>query len=119
MPNLELEWNGSRFAVTSTLLPRKLWQAASIDVFLDGKCLLRTGGVFKLTGSHSAEFEHEGIHHQVTLSWGHASLRSFPIKVEVDGATLYEGHVVSGNWPLSLWPWLTLGGVIFHMAWRL
>ena len=118
MRNLEFEWNGSKFVVTSTLLARKLWQAASIDVFIDGTCLLRTGGVLKLIGTHSADFEHEGARHQVTLSWGHASFRSFPIKVEVDGAILFEGHVVSSNWPLSFWPWLAIGGLISHLAWR-
>ncbi|WP_143042932.1 hypothetical protein ABL840_29680 [Variovorax sp. NFACC27] len=118
MSNQETEWNGSKLFVTSTLLARKLWQAASIDLFLGEKCLLKTGGVFKLVGTHSVEFEHEGTRHRATLSWGRAGFRSFPIKVEIDGAPLLEGHVVSSNWLLSFWPWLVVGGLISHWAWR-
>lgn len=116
MRKLVFAWNGSEVVVTSTLLARRLWQAASIDVFVDGQCQLKTGGVFKLVGEHSAEFDHKGNPHKLVVSWGQAKLRSFPIKLEVDGVTLHEGHVVTSNWPLSLWPWLAMGGVISHLA---
>jgi hypothetical protein len=102
--------------VTSTLLARKLWQAASIDVFVDGQCHLRTGGVFKLVGEHSADFDHKGNRHKLVVTWGHAKLRSFPIKLEIDGLTLHDGPVTTGNWPLSLWPWLAMGGLASHLV---
>ena len=34
------QWNGSAVEVTAHLVPRFLWSTASIDVFLDGRCIL-------------------------------------------------------------------------------
>src|SRR5438034_342849 len=63
MNALPPQWNGSRLAVTAKLVPRYLWQTASIDVFLDEQCILRTGGQFKFVGSHASEFVYRGTTH--------------------------------------------------------
>ena len=115
MPTEEFEWSCSRFFITSTLVPQKFWQAVSIDIRLDRVCVLRTGGVFKVTGSHSVEFACNGAHHCIKLSWGYANLRSLPIKVEIDGEVQFEGRVVIRNWPLTFVPWLALGCLILYL----
>lgn len=107
-------WNGSRIAVTSTLLPKILWQTASIDVFLDEECILKTGGQMKLTSSHSADFSHGGQEHKMTLTWGKASLRSFPVEIQIDGQSILSSRVYTRNWTLSLWPFIVVVvGIIY------
>jgi hypothetical protein len=111
MQNLQANWKESKLTVTSVLLPKLLWQTASIDVFLDEKCVLRTGGQLKLTGSHSGHFDHAEESHEVTLTWGHADLRSFPVEVLIDAQSVVSARVFTRNWPMALWPWVAL--VIF------
>src|ERR1700693_4926318 len=98
------EWRGQPVLVTSTLIPRFLWQTASIDVFVNGECILRTGGKLKLTGSHTNQFIHSGMPYEAVLSWSFASLRSFPFQLSIDGERVLESRVYTSNWPLSLWP---------------
>jgi hypothetical protein len=110
-------WNGRVVSVVSTLIPRFLWQTASIDVFVDEECILRTGGQLKLTGSHASEFTHSGQKHKALLTWGRASVRSFPITLAIDGEPVLESRVHTSNWVVSLWPWvLIVGLVLFWMG---
>lgn len=91
-------WNNKPVVVTARSLPRFLWTTASIDVFLDGQCILRSGGQAKLTGGHSAAFTHEGVQHQVGLTWGKSSGDfGFPYEVRIDGAKVDEGTVQIEN----------------------
>jgi len=106
MRELRTDWNGASLTVTSTLVPEKMWQASSIDVFLNGDCILRTGGQWKLTGSHSGSFVNDGKRHELKLSWGHAALRSFPVELEIDDQPILKARVFTRNWPLALWPWM-------------
>jgi hypothetical protein len=99
------EWKRQSLLVTSTLISRFLWQTASIDVFLNGECVLRTGGKFKFTGSHTSQFAQSGASHEAVLSWGAASLRSFPFQLSIDGERVLESRVYTSNWALSLLPW--------------
>ena len=112
------EWKGQSVVVSSALIPRRLWQTASIDVFVNGECVLRTGGVPKITGSHSAQFRHSGETHEIVLNWGRASLRSFPVQLSIDGEKIIESQVRTINWPISLWPWLALVGLLAYAATR-
>jgi hypothetical protein len=71
---------------------------ASIDVFLDGRCILRTGGQAKLTGSHSASFSDGGSEHRADLSWGHSRGFSFPYQLRIDGVAVDDSQVKVENW---------------------
>jgi hypothetical protein len=99
-----IQWQGSAVEVRARLIPRFLWTTASIDVFLDGQCILRTGGQMKVLGSHSTSFSHSGSTHTADLSWGNpgASLRYFPYKLRIDGAPISEARVYVQNWPVGL-----------------
>jgi hypothetical protein len=111
-----VRWNGKAVSVISTLIPRFLWQTASIDVFVDGECILRTGGQFRLTGSHASEFTHSGHKHRAFLSWGYASVRSFPITLAIDDKPVLESRVYTSNWLVGLWPWALVVGLALFWA---
>lgn len=112
-----IQWHGSIVEVTARLIPRFLWTTASIDVFLDGSCILRTGGQLKITGSSSAEFYHGGSVHHVELSWGQADLRSFPYQLQIDGAKVAVSRVFVQNWRLVfLALWIPVALLLILMA---
>lgn len=58
----------------------------------------------RITGDTVATFEFEGVSHRVTLSWGKASLRSFPFRLEIDGDLIADSRVPISNWWLAYWP---------------
>jgi hypothetical protein len=78
------QWNGCAIEVTARLIPRFLWSTASIDVFLDGRCILRTGGQLGFTGSSWAVFHHARSLHKVELSWERAIGHAFPYRLTID-----------------------------------
>jgi hypothetical protein len=84
----------SRYAYTTT----------SIDVAIDGRTVLRTGGVPKLTGSHTEQIEYGTARHQVTLSWGRSMSLTFPFKLTIDDNLIQEGRVPISNWWCAYWP---------------
>ena len=95
------EWRGSAIRVSARLIPRFLWQTASIDVFVDGQCVLRTGGQLKLVGTASSPFEHLGSSHVAKLEWGFAGIRSFPYKLTIDQTEVTKSRVRIQNWYVS------------------
>jgi hypothetical protein len=103
-PATGTRWRGRTVEVRARPVPRHLWTTASIDVLLDGRCILRTGGEGTLTGSVSAEFDHGGAVHTVELSWGRVqpgglTRRSFPYRLRIDGAELAASEVaVEHSW---------------------
>jgi hypothetical protein len=97
-----IRWQGGRVEVQARLVPRFLWSTASIDVSLEGRCILRSGGQMKATGSHAATFNHSGSAHTAEVSWGYGFLRSFPYKLRIDGISICAGRVDVRNWPLGL-----------------
>jgi hypothetical protein len=97
-----ITWQGDQVDVQARLIPRFLWTTASIDVFLNGECILRTGGQMKITGSHSVSFTHAGSEHTVELSWGVGWLLSFPYQLRIDGSLVSDSRVSVRNWPLGL-----------------
>jgi len=111
----EANWRGTPVSITARLVPRYVWQSTSIDVAVDGRVVLRTGGVFKFVGKHAETFESDGIEHIVEVSWGKAVLRSFPFSLSIDGMVVVESRVPVANWWLALWPWALFVGFI---AWR-
>lgn len=101
-------WNGRTVEVTARLVPRYLWTTASIDVFLDGECILRTGGQMKAIGFSEAGFHHDGSVHVARLSWGSAHQLSFPFQLWIDGAKVMVSDVAVANPVLFLMPALVL-----------
>ena len=95
-------WQGSKVDVEARLIPRFLWTTASIDVFLDGECILRTGGQLKATGSQVVSFAHAGSVHAAELSWGMGVLWSFPYQLRLDGSLVSQSQVRVRNWPLGI-----------------
>jgi hypothetical protein len=98
-----IKWQSSVVDVQARLVPRYLWNTASVDVFLDGQRILRTGGQFKFTGSYSTTFTHAGSTHTAELSWGLCGLSfSFPYRLRIDGAPVVDSRVRVRNWPIAL-----------------
>jgi hypothetical protein len=97
-----IKWQGRTVEVQARLIPRFLWTTASIDVFLDGQCILRTGGQMNCTGSFTTTFTHSGATHTADLSWGYGLLSWFPYRLQIDGASISEARVYVRNWPLGL-----------------
>jgi hypothetical protein len=116
VPEKKIRWNGSTIVVTARLVPRYSWTTASIDVFLDGRCILRTGGQMKVTGSSWAEFDHDGSVHTVELSWGLALGLSFPYQLRIDGAMVAVSEVPVASWGLVLMPFLIGLSAMLAMA---
>jgi hypothetical protein len=112
---ISTEWNGSRVEILARAVPRYLWQTTSIDVAVDGAPVLKTGGALKITGEHPVRFSHRGLERSVSLSWGRASFRSFPIKLQFDDSVVYDGHVRIQNWWATYWPW---AAVLALIVWR-
>ncbi|HTY86399.1 MAG TPA: hypothetical protein VMB80_02960 [Candidatus Acidoferrum sp.] len=97
-------WQGKAVLVRAHYVPRFVWTTASIDVYLDDRCVLRTGGQFKLTGSHSATFTEGGREHRVELTWGGSGGFRFPYQLRVDGDLIADGQVAVENWGMIFIP---------------
>ncbi|MFO0960221.1 MAG: hypothetical protein U0800_22740 [Isosphaeraceae bacterium] len=78
---------------------------ASIDVFVEDRAILKTGGVLKWAGTQSALFRSGGVEHSAELSWGRGSPGGFPIVLNIDGKTALECDVPIRNRWLLYWPW--------------
>ncbi len=104
--SLTTAWNGRTIEATAYLVPRFAWFTASIDVRIDQQLLLQTGGVFKFRGDVPTTVEIQGVTHSLTISWGKAKPRSFPIILSIDGQEVISGDVPISNWWLTYWPWL-------------
>jgi hypothetical protein len=92
-----ISWQGKTVSVRAHYVPRFAWTTASIDVYLDDQCVLRTGGQFKLTGSHSATFTDGGQEHRMELTWGGSGGFRFPYQLRIDGVPVADAHVAIEN----------------------
>jgi hypothetical protein len=97
-----IQWQDGTIEVRARLVPRYLWSTASIEVLLDGRCILQTGGRMKFTGTEVATFTHAGSEHTARLLWGAGFLRSFPYKLRIDDAPVSEARAHIRNWPVGL-----------------
>jgi hypothetical protein len=104
IPPAKIRWHGSEVEVKARLVPRYGWTTASIDVFLGGRCILRTGGQMKVTGSSWAEFDHEGSRQFAELSWGKARGHEFPYVLRINDAKVALSEVPVENPGLSVIP---------------
>jgi hypothetical protein len=112
----KLLWEGSTVEVRARIVPRFLWTTASIDVYLDGRCILKTGGQMKAVGSTLAEFYHGGAAHTAALSWGQARMShslslTFPYQLFFDGAKIIVSDVSVEN-PASAYNLIMIGALI-------
>jgi hypothetical protein len=97
------KWQDNQIDVRAALIPRFLWSTASIDVFLNNECILRTGGQLKFKGSNSNEFSYSGSAHKIELSWGPCGiLPRIPYKLYIDGVLISESRVRVRNWPVGV-----------------
>jgi hypothetical protein len=111
------KWRGRNVEVTARVIARCLWTTASIDVYIDSECVLRTGGQMKSIGVSTAQFYDSGSTHDIALEWGRAAVRSFPITITIDGQVVADSVVSVDNWPLALWPLILFGAVGAAATW--
>ena len=109
-------WNGASVQVTSRIISRYAWTTATIDVSINGNTVLRTGGVMKISGDSTATFEHERTPHKAVLRWRKGSFRSFPFRLEIDGALVADSRVSVSNWWMAWWP--LMGTFLLALLWR-
>jgi hypothetical protein len=99
----KIRWRGSTVEVKARLVPRYFWTTASIDVYLDGQCILQTGGQQKVTGSSWADFDHGGSKHSVELSWEAVRGFEFPYVLRINDAKVaLAGVPVENAWLLVI-----------------
>lgn len=92
------------FQVRAYLVPRYLWTSASIEVYLDGRCVLTASGQTKLAGTYASAFNDGGREHLAELKWGKAQQHQFPCELWVEGKKVMESRVPLENWWLGYTP---------------
>jgi hypothetical protein len=105
------EWRDKQVRVRARLVPRYLWLTASIDVYLENECILRSGGQLKIMGTCSASFDLDGLTHIAFLTWGLGRIRFIPFKLQIDGVPVADSSVYVQNWPVGFFVWL-FGGCL-------
>jgi hypothetical protein len=113
----KLLWEGSAVEVRARVVPRYFWTTASIDVFLDGRCILRTGGQMKAVGSSKEEFLHRGDAHTAELSWEQARMANglcvtFPYRLYFDGAKIAVSDVRVDNPASAFMPFVIFASIV-------
>ena len=111
-------WNGFALRVSARLIPRYAWQTASIELAIDAKVVLETGGVLKFVGVMTQVFEIQGVSHVAKIQWGRGVLRSFPYQVAIDDVEVRRGRVTIGNWWVGLWPWIPFAAFLLWTSIR-
>jgi hypothetical protein len=90
-----------------------MWTTASIDVSVDGKTVLQTGGVPEVTGKVSKQFEYDQRMYTATISWTRGALRSFPFTLAIDDAVILHSRVPISNWWMAFAPTVIALAVVF------
>ena len=111
-----VKWQGSTVEVEAPLIRRLLWTTTSINVILDGKPILRTGGQLKFVGSQSAVFTHSGLEHTAKLNWGMSGLCSFPYQLRIDEVLVSTARVHIRNWPIAGIPLVVMAGLVLGIS---
>lgn len=110
-----VSWRGKTVRVRAKYIPRFLWTTASIDVYLDGECVFRTGGQLKATGSHIAMFRSGGSEFRMELKWGRSAGFGFPYQLRIEGELVDEAQVRVENPGMMLVPALLIIGLILAL----
>ena len=111
-------WNGLALRVSARLVGRYAWQTASIELAIDDRVVLETGGVLKFVGAMTRAFDVEGVSHVAQVQWGRGLLKSFPYEVAIDGVEVRRGRVTIGNWWVGLWPWIPFAAFVLWASLR-
>ncbi|HXR46879.1 MAG TPA: zinc ribbon domain-containing protein [Candidatus Limnocylindrales bacterium] len=115
-PSGVVTWRGKKVAVRANLVPRFLFSSASIDVYLDGECVFRTGGKIQSIGSHSAVVRIGGSEHQVEVTWQRSRKFCFPYQLKIDGELVADSQVPVENQHLMIIPAFFMFAVMFALA---
>jgi hypothetical protein len=105
--------SGKIYQVRAHLVPRYFWTSASIDVYLDGRCILMTGGQMKLTGGYSRAFTDGGQQHLAELKWGVGWQHHFPYELWIDGKMVAQSRVPVENWGMIFIPATIIAGIMY------
>ena len=81
---MPIRWNNADLSIRARFMPEKLFLVATIDVWLDQRRILSTGGKLKLQGTCVERFDHLGAQHQVRLEWQKFLLHYVPCSLFVD-----------------------------------
>jgi hypothetical protein len=111
-----VSWRGKAVQVRASPVPRFLWMSASIDVYLDGECVFRTGGKIQSAGSHRATARIGGSEHQIEVTWGRPHNLVFPYQLRIDGERVTESQVEVENQQMMLIPLFIIFGVMILIA---
>lgn len=115
-PAVPVTWRGKKVTVRANLVPRYLFSSASIDVYLDGECVFRTGGKINSVGSHSAVVRIGGSEHQVEVTWQRSRNFCFPYQLKIDGELVANSQVPVENQPLIILPAFLMIAVLLAVA---
>lgn len=108
-----LFWQNGKLTVTARMTPKYLWTTASIDVYLDEKCILKTRGQRATRGTKINDFQYNGRSHVVELSWTPPRNGLFyPFRLAIDQQIIDSAEVYIRNWPLAIVGALLIVGVI-------
>ena len=106
-------WQNKAVRVEARSVPRFLWTTASIDVYLEEQCVLRTGGKLDLQGTYSTPFSFGGSEHRADLTWGLCSQQQFPYQLRIDGQLVDESRVRVKNFHLGYIPVFIVIALVF------
>jgi hypothetical protein len=101
MTPLSNKWLGETIEMTARAIPKYLWLTVSIDVFVGGRCIHRTGGKMKVVGQSYGKFDHNGLPHNIKVQWGRARRHRFPVQVFIDEMLIDNTDVLITNWPVT------------------
>jgi hypothetical protein len=101
----KVRWNDCDLEVRAKAVPRYFWTTASIDVYLDDLCILRTGGVLAVKGAQTTTFRQKTETHVLKLSWRSPQKGfSLPYELSIDERPVATAAVLPTNWPLYFMP---------------
>lgn len=109
-------WRGKKVTVRANLVSRFLFSSASINVYLDGECVFRTGGKIQSIGSHSAVVRIGGSEHQMEVTWQRSRKFCFPYQLKIDGELVADSQVPVENQHLMIIPAFFMFAVMFAIA---
>ena len=105
-------WQNCDLEVKAEIVPRYFWTTVSIDTYLNGLCILRTGGQLRMTGRQSNEFRYDGESHLAELSWGWSRGIQFPYQLSIDGRAVVNSTICLRNWPYIFIPIAAVSAIL-------
>ena len=109
-----LSWQNGKLDVRARMIPKYLWTTASIDVYLDDLCILKTGGQLTTRGMKTSDFQYNGLSHVAELSWTPPRNGLFyPFRLEIDQQVIDSAEVYIRNWPMAIVGALIIVGIVF------